>query len=271
MKNNFIPKSLAIVVIFIFAGITLNAQITINELCPKDEVDPYFIDEEGGGTDWVELYNAGDEAVNVALMRITDDPTDPFADCEEIPDTDAAATTIEPGGFLMLICGAKDAAGDDVPTSIADGVIYIDMGIKASNEDDIVLYDTDETILDQSGDIPNEMEDEKSYGKTADGGDTWQEFDIPTPNASNGGVSVSPVTNKNVSIFPNPCNDVLNVVLNTSEKTNLSITDISGRIVYDNTSSETNIVVPTNKLSAGIYFLNITENKEFYTIKFIVQ
>lgn len=176
MKKFIFIKVLFLITYFLFIGIIANSQITINEVICKDEVEAYFTDEEGGGTDWVELYNAGNSAVNIALMRITDDESEVFTDCEEIPDTDAITTTIEAGGFLILICGAKDINGDKVPTSISDGIIYIKMGIKASSTDNVILYDTNETELDRTGDIPDDLEEESSYGKTENGGAVFQTF-----------------------------------------------------------------------------------------------
>ena len=160
--------------------------IFVNEVICKDDVEPYFTDEEGGGTDWIELYNGGLNPIDIGGMYITDDPSEPAADWQQIPATDAAVTTIQPGGYLVLIVGAKDASGVRLTTQILDGKIFIEMGLKASGTDNVTLFGTDQaTMLDQSGDILNELEDEKSYGRSTDGGATWQQFDNPTPGASN--------------------------------------------------------------------------------------
>ncbi len=158
--------------------------ITINELICKDDLAPYYTDEEGGGTDWIELYNGGINAVDVAGMYLTDEPT---TEWQQIPATNSAVTTIQPGGFLVLIVGAKDVDGVKIPTSISNDLVFIEMGLKSSSTDNLTLYDTDQaTMLDQSGDIPDDLADESSYGKTTDGGSTWQAIDTPTPGATNG-------------------------------------------------------------------------------------
>ena len=60
----------------------------INELMTKDLTDPYFVDGSGEGADWIELYNKGTKAVNIAGMWVTDKPGDED-DYNQIPDTDA--------------------------------------------------------------------------------------------------------------------------------------------------------------------------------------
>jgi len=67
--------------------------IFINELMPKNQD---IIDEEGEQEDWIELYNAGENAVNLGGWTLSDDIDEPnkyvFPDNVNIPA----------GGFLLL-------------------------------------------------------------------------------------------------------------------------------------------------------------------------
>ena len=47
------------------------SNIVINELITKDTSDPYFVDGLGDGADWIELYNTGTKAINIAGMWVT--------------------------------------------------------------------------------------------------------------------------------------------------------------------------------------------------------
>jgi len=272
MKTLNFFKTIILLSFFILIKTVGNSQITINEVICKDEVSPYFTDEEGDGTDWVEIYNAGSTAINIALMRITDDPSDAFSSCEEIPDTDASATTIEAGGFLILICGAADASGNDIPTSITDGIIYIDMGIKASNDDNIVLYDSDESELDRTGDIPNDLEDESSYGKTTDGGSTFQAFSTPTPNASNEVESINDIEYNFFSINPNPNTGIFSITKKNNNPSNIRISDITGKQVYNSVFSAKKQSININ-LSKGIFFIQIKDKitKQIFIKRLIIK
>lgn len=170
--------------------------IVINEIIAKDVTDPYYLDLSGGAADWVELYNKGSKAINIAGMYITDTESDETA-WQQIPSSDSALTIIPPRGFLVLICGATDASGVDLPTQILDSHILIDMGISASKDSIIVLYDPEKTevyrtanfgINAPQGELPND----KSTGPTPDGGNItdWKILASKTPGAPNDGGSV---------------------------------------------------------------------------------
>ena len=167
------------------------AKIVINELIAKDVTNPYFVDASGSAADWVELYNTGNKAINVAGMYITDKEGDE-AEWQQIPVDDETVTTIPPAGYLVLICGAADASGADLETQINDGKVFINMGISASKDSVITLFDPDKNQVDRSGNF-NGNEDDKSFGRDQDGSSTWVTMAKKTPGAPNdngGGVVV---------------------------------------------------------------------------------
>ena len=159
------------------------SSIVINELITKDVTDPYFLNGDGSGADWVELYNKGNQSVNVADMWITDKAGEE-TEYQQIPNTDINITTIPPKGFLVLICGAFDAGGADYPTGIVDGKIFIDMGLSSSKDNYVTLYNPEKSQVDQSADF-NGLEDDKSFGRQYDGQDDWDVLSTKTPGASN--------------------------------------------------------------------------------------
>lgn len=158
--------------------------LVINEVCTKDLTDPYYVDGLGDGADWMELYNNGTKAINVAGLWVTDNPGTE-ADYIQIPSTDNAATTIPPKGFVVLICGAADASGD-IPTSIIDGKVFIDMGLSSSKDYFVGIYDPNKAEIDISEDF-NGLEDDKSFGRVVDAGSEWATLAAKTPGASNDG------------------------------------------------------------------------------------
>jgi hypothetical protein len=163
------------------------SKITINELITKDTTNPYFVDGLGEGADWIELYNSGNAAINLAGMFITDLPGSE-AEYEEIPATGEAATTIPPKGFLVLICGAKNADGSKIATSIADGKIFIEMGLSSSGDNFVALYTPTKEVVDQSADF-NGLADDKSFGRQGETSATWITLATKTPGAPNDGTA----------------------------------------------------------------------------------
>ena len=66
---------------------------------------------------------------------------------------------------------------------------------------------------------------------------------------------------ENFRVYPNPSNGLLNVVLSTSEKVNITLHDLRGRSIYNETFSSNGSVfnkeLNFSTLSSGIYMLNV--------------
>lgn len=67
-----------------------------------------LVDEDGESSDWIELYNSGASAVNLAGWSLTDDATDPTR--WSFPPTNIAAK-----GFLVVFASGKDRAVPGAP------------------------------------------------------------------------------------------------------------------------------------------------------------
>jgi len=168
-------------------------QLVINEVCPRDRDNtPYYVDGQGEGADWVELYNATSASIDIAGYWITDKGSGGSGgDLYEIPTGDAI-TIIPAGGRITLIFGAEDGAGDDMEGIIDDGgkKIFIPTGINGSTES-VALFSTDGTTLidvaPSGDDMSPAYDDEKSIGRMEDAASIWKVFEEvdTTPNASN--------------------------------------------------------------------------------------
>ena len=77
-------------------------------------------------------------------------------------------------------------------------------------------------------------------------------------------------TNNNISIFPNPSNGIVNIVIDNAINNNIVIRDISGKKVQElNTNS--NIEIDFNKFGKGIYLVDIVSNNKTITKKVTIQ
>jgi Lamin Tail Domain len=139
--------------------------VVINEFMATNAT--ILTDESGAYPDWIELYNASTEAVNLSGWTISDDLA--VTDKHTLGDL-----TIEAGGYLILY-----ADGD-----VADGANHLGFSLSAGGED-LGLYYTDGTATSriQFGDQVTDV----SAARTPDGSETWEYTDAPTPGASNGG------------------------------------------------------------------------------------
>ena len=142
-------------------GLFINEFLASNEACCPDEVGEY--------DDWVELYNASSEPIDVGGMFISDNLDD---DLYLIPNTDNSLTTIPSNGFLILWFDKDEEQGPH------------HVGEKLSGDGEgIYLLSDSTTIIDS---LTFEVQEtDISMGRSPDGSDNWIKFSMPTPGASN--------------------------------------------------------------------------------------
>jgi len=131
--------------------------------------------DTGGESDWIEIYNAGDMAIDLAGYTLTDDAGE--TDKWTFPSVNLAA------GSYLIVFADDDAA----PTTGTD--LYTGFKLKASGEY-VGLYDTAGVVVSEfstgGGDYPEQFED-ISYGVRFDTGNLDQAsfFATPTPGFAN--------------------------------------------------------------------------------------
>jgi hypothetical protein len=74
-----------------------------------------------------------------------------------------------------------------------------------------------------------------------------------------------------VNVSPNPFENEITIALEGSKSMELSISDLTGKIILEKTCSEGNNVINLNEINKGIYFVNATISNKIKTIKIIKQ
>ncbi len=141
------------------------------------EVPPVYINEflaksAHGAPDWVELYNAGLDTVDLTGYWMTDDLTKPVSEWFEIPDE----TRILPGRFLLFRKKNKTL-----------------FRLKSGGEQLFLLTPDRKQVVDQHTFF--EQTPDVSEGRYPDGGSNWVRFGKPTPGQSNAGSATSACEN----------------------------------------------------------------------------
>lgn len=140
--------------------------IVINEILASNATG--ITDEDGDNEDWIELYNYGEEDIDLSGFYLSDDYDDPFM--WEIPDV-----SIEAGGFILFWASGKDRKDPDAP-------LHTNFRIAQSGEE-ILLTNPEGTRIDELE--PTEIPTDISYGRKPDGSDDWYYFEEPTPGYTN--------------------------------------------------------------------------------------
>ncbi len=139
------------------------------------------LDGTGSAADWVELYNAGDEAIDLEGWILSDQIDDPEA------GQVLEALTIEAAGHLVLW-----ADGD-----LDEGPDHLSFALAAEGEE-LALFDPEEELVDalsygrQAADV--------ATARTGDGAPDWTLVAGGTPGASNGG----PAEVEQPDVWPGP-------------------------------------------------------------------
>jgi hypothetical protein len=120
--------------------------------------------------DWVEIYNAGNEPVDIGGMYLSQNRKEPLG--YQIPKTNSALTTIPPGGFKILWA-------DGNPDQ---GILHLSFKLNQMGEYIGLFYEDGRKIDEVKFDRQTEN---VSFGRRADGTSAWQEFSQPTPGKSN--------------------------------------------------------------------------------------
>ena len=139
--------------------------LVINEIM-QSNVNSLFVDYDFPDS-WVELYNPTDNEVNIKKMRIG--LSGDVAESYTITDD----SIIAPQGHVVIYC---DKVGNGLHTNFR-----IDSG-----KGMVCLFDKKGTLIDKLTHKKMKAID-IAYGRTVDGGDTWQHELRPTPGTANSG------------------------------------------------------------------------------------
>lgn len=108
-NNRSVMKSVVLFYFILVVG-ALNAQLVVNEGSNKNFNS--ILDEDDESEDWIEIYNAGNAAVNLEGYSLSDDELD-------LQKWTFSAYEIQPGEFLIVFCSGKDRQINQVFESVA--------------------------------------------------------------------------------------------------------------------------------------------------------
>ncbi|MCC5835453.1 MAG: CotH kinase family protein [Opitutales bacterium] len=145
--------------------------IRINEVMASN--GSTIADEDGNFEDWIELYNYGDEAIDLSGWGLSDNYNNPFK--WAFPE----GVQIDEGTYLLVWASGKNR---NDPT----GPLHSNYAISAGGEE-VILTMPEGTRVDELE--PTAIPRDVSMGRVEGEGDAWFFFVEPTPGATNVGLS----------------------------------------------------------------------------------
>jgi len=143
--------------------LVINEFMASNNSCIQDLCNDY--------DDWIEIYNASGDAIDIGGMYFTDDLSKPTR--WQVPDNNPSATTIPSHGYLLIWA-------DNEPN---EGTLHANFKLSAGGEQ-IGLFETDGSTLIDSISFGTQTTD-ISYGRYPDANDNWIFMGVPTPEEEN--------------------------------------------------------------------------------------
>ncbi|MGB0390463.1 MAG: CotH kinase family protein [Salibacteraceae bacterium] len=174
--------------------------------------------DQGGYSDWIEIYNNSSSAISLNGYYLSDDLSDTMT--YKFPDV-----SLNAGEFLMIW-----ASGDSTLSEY-----HADFKLSASGEEVVLFYDNGNDIQMIDYVSFSSQTTDYSYGRVTDAATDWQVFKIPTPNATNidrwTSVNENELTTE-FKVYPNPYNGQINIENPNSEVAQLKIFDLKGQLLH---------------------------------------
>jgi len=219
--------------------------IVINEIVSSNDM---IRDDFGEKDDYIELYNTGDQDVDIAGFFITDTPVNPKL--VEIAATDPSKTTVPAHGRLILWADNNPEQG------------LLHMAFKLGKEGETIVLSRKnalgqiETI--DTGTYPL-MDANVSYSRRPDGSANWVLQD-PTFNSTNdNAIAVEDVTKSSIDIYPTLVTESFSV--RNASGMQLSITDLTGKVVYRGTCTSDFETISASSLQSGMYLIVVGRDR----------
>ncbi|RLD90284.1 MAG: hypothetical protein DRJ09_04680 [Bacteroidetes bacterium] len=235
----------------LFIGIqTASAQLYINEFMASN--DAAFAGPQGDFPDWIEIYNAGDDAVDLSGYYMADDLADPDA-MYAIPSTYPDSVTVPAHGYILFYANKGQESS----------VLNLNFKLSGGGEQ-VGLWNSSQEVLDSItyGDQTTDI----SYGRYPDGGDNWEFMPTFTPGETNVANNIiekdeAPLMSQNM---PNPFVGSTNIRFNlaASQQVTINVYDVTGSQVavlangvYN--AGQHTVVWNAENLPAGYYLYSI--------------
>lgn len=184
VKNKGFLCTCLIITLFTCFGFSLFANsVVINELMSSNATT--IADDDGDYEDWIELYNAGSEAINLSGYGLSDDYARPFR--WVLPDVQ-----LHPGGFLLVWASGKDRNNPE-------HALHTNFSINTLGEE-VILTHPEGNRVDEV--MPMHVPTDISYGRKPNGTGSWYFFEEPTPGQSNTGTAYNEVLSPPVFSLP---------------------------------------------------------------------
>jgi hypothetical protein len=233
---------------------SFNNSLHINEILASNISDTFDIN--GDFEDWIEIYNSGEEVVDLQGYFLTDDVEDPTK--WKIPLVTNGQMEIASNSFALFF------ADDD----LEDGIMHLPFKISSLGETIQLNFLDNESIITIDEISFDEQETDLSSGRYPDGNSNLEVFVNTTPNQSNYLVvtSLNPVKNNTMKLYPNPFYEEILIDNQFEIPLPFNIQSLLGKTIMDGILYSNKNKINLSHLPSDVYILTI-KNKSYKIVK----
>jgi len=239
--------------------VRVEGDVVINEFMASNSMSA--ADASGAYPDWIELYNKGDQSIDLSGFYLSDDETE--LDKWVFPDN----TSIAPNGYLIIW-----ADNDEDQTTATE----LHAGFKLSAGGESVLLINPNLEIEDQIDY-DEQRTDISYARIPNGTGDFL-FRTETFNGNNDGSMSNTdelLSTTRFTIYPNPENEVLNIEFQSAlqEDKIIRIHNVLGEMLYSQAVVSKDLhKIDVQDYDSGMYIISVlVRGKELTTKKFMVM
>jgi hypothetical protein len=241
----------------IFDKMPVIHHVYINEFCAKNTMVP---DEMGDFDDWIEIYNAGQDTINLSGLYMTNSLLEPLS--YKIPPARYSETLLPPGEFKILWADCQPE----------EGTLHLNFNLEKTGGEIAVteLVEGEAVILDSIK--YTQQYTNYSYGRYADGTSRWFVLSNMTPGESNLYTYLAELPGEDeIVVYPNPVNDILEIHLLEPDISDLdiSIIDQLGREKIHQLIDRHGGQLDVSSLPPGLYMMRVKGSRGSFVHKIV--
>lgn len=229
--------------------------IVINEFMASNDSTSNITDLAGGYPDWVEFHNNTNTDVDLDNFYLSDD-------IDFLKHWSFPPNTIIPANDYLIVWIDRDVDEDG---------LHADFKLN-KNSGQIFLTYEDLTIIDSVSYSNQTTNISSSRVPNGTGPFIQQNTTFGTENITLGTNTDTPQL-LDIQVFPNPANDVINIIFknNSTQNTEIRLIDLFGKTLLQKQISSKEFQLDITNFSSGLYVLEISSTDFYLSKKIILQ
>ena len=251
----------------VFTKSDYKCTLVINELCASSDRNSGNADAYGKYPDWIEVYNYGDEPVDLAGLYFSN------------KSSNLKLSQIA-YGYKSTIVDSKQRVLVWANSDPVDGPLYLSFNLNVDKSKTLYLSNASDEIISEASYVSHNTNE--SFGYETDNSGEWVLFDVceritATPGKANGsitcrgtGLTDTEISESSLSMYPNPASCGVTIAAK-SLISNVCVLDVNGSALLEYTPGKEEISIDLSAIPQGVYIVRIECEEGVFNEKLIKQ